>query len=419
MANSFSHAWRALRHRNFQLFFAGQSISVIGTWMTRIATSWLVYHLTQSALLLGVVGFAGQIVSFLLGPFAGVWVDRLERRKLLLWTQVAATAHALLLAALTLTHAVTLWQIIVLTAIQGLINAFDTPARQVFLWQLIDEPEDLGNAIALNSSMINVARLVGPAIGGLVIAAAGEGWCFLIDGISYLAVIASLFAVRVQPLPAPKMKLDMLAQLREGWDYVAGLRPLRSILLLFALVSLMGYPYVVLMPIMAGHVLHGGAHTLGLLMTASGAGGLISALSLTLRKSVHGLPDMMRAAPLMLGAALVLFGLSHSLWFSLPLLCVAGFGMIQTASAANTIIQTLADSDKRARVTSYYTMAFYGAAPLGSLLAGLLAERIGAPLTIVATGVCCLAGAALFTPEVSVIKNHLRAPAVRDGLAPT
>ncbi len=418
MANRFSHTWRALRHRNFQLFFAGQSISVIGSWMTRIATSWLVYHLTQSALLLGVVGFSGQIVSFLLGPFAGVWVDRLDQRKLLLWTQIAATAHALLLAALTLTHAITLWQIIVLTAIQGLINAFDTPARQVILSQLIEEPQDLGNAIALNSSMINVARLLGPAIGGAVIAAAGEGWCFLIDGISYLAVIASLMVIRVQPRPAAKVKAGMLAQMREGWDYVAGTRALRSILLLFALISLMGYPYMVLMPIIAGQVLHGGAHTLGLLMTASGVGGLVSAVSLTLRKSLNGLPEMMRTAPLMLGAALVLFGLSHSLWLSLPLLCVAGFGLIQTASAANTIIQTLTAPDKRARVMSYYTMAFYGAAPLGSLLAGLLADRIGVPMTVVATGACCLAGALWFSSEVASIKTHLPLP-TRDSLAPT
>jgi MFS family permease len=218
MSSSISHAWHALRYRNFQLFFAGQSISVIGSWMTRIATSWLVYHLTQSALLLGVVGFAGQFASFLLGPFAGVWVDRLDRRKVLLWTQSTATVHAFLLAALTLTHSITMWQIIALTAIQGLINAFDTPARQVFLSQLIDEPQALGNAIALNSSMINVARLVGPAIGGAVIAASNEGWCFLIDGISYFAVIASLFALRVKPLPPRQTKDGMLAQIREGWD---------------------------------------------------------------------------------------------------------------------------------------------------------------------------------------------------------
>jgi len=411
MSASFSHAWRALRYRNFQLFFAGQSISVIGSWMTRIATSWLVYHLTQSALLLGVVGFAGQFVSFLLGPFAGVWVDRLDRRQVLLWTQVAATAHALLLAALTLTHSIALWHIIVLTAIQGLINAFDTPARQVFLSQLIDEPEALGNAIALNSSMINVARLVGPAIGGAVIAASNEGWCFLIDGISYFAVLASLLAVQVKPLPRRQRKDGMLAQMREGWDYVTGTRTLRSILLLFTLISLMGYPYVVLMPVIAGQVLHGGAHTLGLLMTATGAGGLVSAVSLTLRKSLHGLPGMILTSALLLGLSLILFGLSHNLWFSLLLLCVAGFGLIQVASAANTILQTLSEADKRARVTSYFTMAFYGAAPLGSLLAGLLADRIGAPMTIVVTGACCLAGGLWFMREVPLIKTTLPAPA--------
>jgi MFS family permease len=366
-----------------------------------------------------VVGFAGQIVSFALGPFAGVWVDRLDRRKLLLWTQIAATAHALLLALLTLTHAITLWEVIALTGVQGLINAFDTPARQVFLSQLIDEPQDLVNAIALNSSMINVARLLGPAIGGAVIAATNEGWCFLTDGISYFAAIASLLAIRVAPLPARTSKAGMLAQMREGWDYVSGTRPLRSILVLFGLISLMGYPYVVLMPVIAGQVLHGGAHTLGLLMTASGAGGLISAVSLTLRKSARGLPAMILTASLLLGVALVLFGFSHSLWFSLLLLGAAGFGLIQVASASNTILQTLADFDKRARVTSYFTMAFYGAAPLGSLFAGLLADRIGAPMTIVATGACCIAGGAWFAREVTAIKNILPLPSAPDALAPT
>lgn len=306
-----------------------------------------------------------------------------------------------------------------LTSVQGLINAFDTPARQVFLSQLIEEPQDLGNAIALNSSMMNAARLLGPAIGGALIAAAGEGWCFLIDGISYFAVIASLMAVRVKALPARQGKAGMLSQMREGWDYVNGSRALRSILLLFALVSLMGYPYIVLMPVIAGSVLHGGAHTLGLLMTASGAGGLISAVSLTLRKSARGLPGMMQAAPLMLGAALILFGLSHNFWLSLVLLGVAGFGLIQTAAVANTIIQTLSEADKRARVMSYYTMAFYGAAPLGSLLAGLLADRIGAPLTIVVTGVCCLVGALWFAGEIGAIKTTLTVRDAHDKLVTT
>ena len=274
-----SHAWRALRHRNFKLFFAGQSISLIGTWMTRLATGWLVYRLTHSALLLGIVSFAGQIVAFLLAPIAGVWIERLNRRKLLVWTQAFAAAQSLAMAALTLAHVITLWEIIALAAFQGLINAFDMPGRQSFLVQMVEDRNDLSNAIAINSSMANGARLVGPAIAGLVIAAVGEGWCFLIDGVSYLAVIASLVMMRIKPLDIRLRASSMLEQMREGWDYVRNFRPIRSILLLFVLISLMGYPYMVLLPIFAGHVLRGGATTLGWLTGASGIGALTSAVS--------------------------------------------------------------------------------------------------------------------------------------------
>src|SRR6202522_1646483 len=250
-----AHAWRALRHRNFRLFFFGQSISVIGNWMTRLATTWLVYHLTHSALLLGVVSFSGQIVSFLLGPFAGVWVERLNRRKMLVWTQAAAAVQSLALAALTLAHVITLWEIIALASVQGLINAFDMPGRQSFLVQMVEDRNDLSNAIAINSSMANGARLIGPAIAGLVIGAFGEGWCFLIDGVSYFAVIASLLLMRIKPSNIRRNPTSMLEQMREGWDYVRRFRPIRTILLLFALLSLMGYSYAVLLPIFAGQVL--------------------------------------------------------------------------------------------------------------------------------------------------------------------
>ena len=273
-----SHAWRALRHRNFRLFFSGQSISLIGTWMTRIATGWLVYRLTGSALLLGWVGFFGQIPTFLLAPFAGVWVDRLDRRNVLLWTQVLAAVQSLLLAGLTLSNKITVWEILVLSAFQGLINAFDMPGRQAFMVQMIEDRQDLGNAIALNSSMVNMARLVGPSLAGLVIGAFGEGYCFLIDGLSYIAVIASLALMRIKPLPPRSgAAASMLAQLKEGWAYVSGFAPVRTILLLFALVSLMGMPYIVLMPIFAAQVLRGGPHTLGMLMGATGVGALVSA----------------------------------------------------------------------------------------------------------------------------------------------
>lgn len=398
-----SHAWRALRYRNFKLYFSGQSISLLGTWMTRLATTWLVYHLTHSALLLGVVSFAGQIVSFLLGPFAGVWVERLDRRRLLVWTQAAAAIQSLALAALTLAHRITLGEIIALTVLQGLINAFDMPARQSFLVQMVDDRNDLSNAIAINSSMANGARLVGPAIAGLIIAAVGEGWCFLIDGLSYFAVIASLLMMRIKPLDIRRNPTSMLEQMREGWDYVRTFQPIRTILLLFSLLSLMGYSYSVLLPLFAAQVLHGGATTLGWLTGASGVGALASALSLAVRKSVVGLTRMLQIASAMLGAALILFGLSHTLWLSLALMVIVGFGMIQGASVSNTIIQSLVPEDKRARAMSFYTMAFFGAAPFGSLLAGALAHRIGAPHTVILTGAFCVAGSLWFTLQLPKI----------------
>ncbi len=416
--SSVSHAWRALRHRNFKLYFAGQGISVIGTWMTRLATSWLVYRLTGSALLLGIVGFAGQIVSFALGPFAGVWVERLNRRKLLLWTQSAAAIQSLAMAALTLAHVITIGEIIALAALQGLINAFDMPGRQSFLVQMVEDRNDLSNAIAINSSMANGARLIGPAIAGLVIGALGEGWCFLIDGVSYFAVIASLLLMRIKPLNIRRSATGMLEQMREGWDYVSTFRPIRTILLLFALVSLMGWPYSILLPVFAGQVLHGGPHTLGWLTGASGVGALVSALSLALRKSVVGLTVMIQISAAMLGGGLIVFGLSHTLWLSLVLMAFVGFGMMQSASVSNTLVQTLVPEDKRARVMSYYTMAFFGMAPFGSLLAGMLAHRIGAPYTVIVTGVFCIAGSLWFTLELPKVRAIMRPIYQKMGLLP-
>jgi MFS family permease len=404
----FSHAWRALRHRNFRLFFTGQSISLIGTWMTRVATSWLVYRLTGSALLLGVVGFAGQIPTFLLAPFAGVWVDRLNRRKLLVWTQALAGLQSLALAGLTLARVINIHEIIWLSALQGLINAFDMPGRQAFLVQMVEDKQDLGNAIALNSSMVNMARLVGPALAGMVIAAAGEGYCFTIDGISYLAVIASLLMMRINVAPPKRVVTSMLEQLKEGWTYVSGFRPIRTILLLFALISLMGMPFMVLMPIFASKVLHGGPHTLGFLLGASGVGALISAISLALRKTVRGLTTMIQLSAALFGFGLICFGLSRVFLLSMFLMLIVGFGMMQGLAASNTVIQTLVPEDKRGRVMSYYTMAFVGMAPFGSLLAGTLAHRLGAPHAIMITGAFCVAGSIWFTTQLKSIRKIMR-----------
>lgn len=401
---SMSYAWRALGHRNFRLYFFGQTISVIGTWMTRLATTWLVYRLTHSVLLLGVVSFSGQIVAFLLGPIAGVIVERLNRRRLLIWTQVAAAIQSLALAVLALTNVITLWEVIALSAFQGLINSLDMPARQSFLVQMIEDRNDLSNAIAINSSMVNGARLVGPAIAGLVVGAVGEGWCFFIDGVSYIAVIASLLLMHVKPVETLNRSGNMIAQMREGWNYVRTFTPIRTILTLFALVSFMGFPYAVLMPVFASDTFHGGATTLGWLMAATGIGALISALSLTVRKTVVGLTRMLLIAASTLGVGLILFGLSKSLWLSMILLVFVGFGLMQSSAASNTIIQSLVTEDKRARVMSYYTMAFFGSAPLGSLLAGTVAHWVGAPATVMITGLCCLAGATWFTIQLPKIR---------------
>jgi MFS family permease len=417
-AGGISHAWRALRHRNFRLFFGGQSISLIGTWMTRLATSWLVYRLTGSAFLLGIVGFSGQIPTFLLAPFAGVWVDRLNRQHVLIVTQALAMLQSFALAFLTLTKHITVHEIIWLSAFQGMINAFDMPGRQAFLVEMVEERQDLGNAIALNSSMVNMARLVGPSLAGMVIAVSGEGSCFLIDGISYLAVIASLFAMRLKPAAVKRATTSMLVQLREGWDYVSGFAPIRTILTLFATVSLMGWPFTVLMPIFASKILKGGPHTLGFLMGAVGVGALISAISLALRKTVLGLGRMIYISTALFGVSLIFFGMSRNIWASLVLMLFCGFGMMQQMAASNTIIQTIVDEDKRGRVMSFYTVAFVGMAPFGSLLAGAMAHAIGAPRTVMLSGACCIAGAIWFATRLKSIRKLIRPIYVNLGILP-
>jgi len=419
LLDSMSHAWRALRHRNFQLFFLGQSISLIGTWMTRLATSWLVYRLTHSALLLGIVSFASQILAFVFAPFAGVWVERLNRRKLLVWTQAAGAVQSLALAVLTLAHLINLWEIIALAAFQGFINAFDMPGRQSLLVQMVENRNDLSNAIAINSSMANGARLIGPAVAGLVIAAAGEGWCFLIDGVSYFAVIASLLMMRIKPADLRRHATSMLNELREGWEYVRTFTPIRTVFVLFALISLMGYSWSVLLPLFAGQVLHGGPHTLGWLSAASGIGALASAISLALRKSVAGLTRMVQVSCATLGTGLILFGLSHAVWLSFVLMIFVGFGMIQCASVSNTIIQSVVTEGMRARVMSYYTMSFFGAASFRSLFAGALAHRIGAPYTVMVTGAFCLIGCLWFTLDLPKLNALIHPIYQRMGLLPT
>ena len=414
-----SFIFRALSHRNYKLFFAGQSISLIGTWMTRIATSWLVYRLTGSALLLGVVGFAGQIPSFVLAPFAGVLVDRWNRHRLLLATQVLALIQSLVLALLTLTGVIKIWQVIALSIFQGLINAFDMPARQAFLVEMVTRREDLANAIALNSSMVNAARLLGPSIGGVVIAAVGEGWCFMADAISYLAVIASLLVMTITPRMVSLTKdAKIFEQLREGWVYATRFAPIRDVLILLALVSLVGMPYTVLMPVFANDILHGGPSTLGWLMAASGLGALAGALLLAARRSVLGLGKYIPLTAAAFGVGLIAFSFTRVTWLALLLMMLTGLGFMVQMAASNTVLQTIVDEDKRGRVMSFYTMAFMGTAPFGSLLAGSVADRIGAPHTLLFGGIGCVLGALWFATSLPALRRDVRPIYTRIGILP-
>jgi len=400
-------ALRALRSRNYRLFFTGQTVSLIGTWMTQIATSWLVYRLTGSAWLLGIVGFASRIPTFFLGPFAGVWVDRWNRHHTLVVTQILSMAQSFALAWLALAGIITIREVIWLGLAQGVINAFDMPARQAFVIQMVEDRADLGNAIALNSSMVNAARLLGPSIAGVVIAAVGEGYCFLIDGFSYLAVIASLLAMRIATTQPRSAEKAIWQELKEGWGYVTRFVPIRSILLLLALISLVGMQHTVLMPIFAAQVLHGDAHTLGFLMGASGVGALTGAMFLATRKTVLGLGRVIPLAAAIFGTALIALGLSRFLWISLLLMLFVGGAMMIQMAASNTILQTIVQDDKRGRVMSFFSMAFLGMAPFGSLLAGALAHQIGAPRTVMISGTICIAGAAWFASQLSAIRKHV------------
>jgi len=410
---------RALQHRNYRLFFAGQSVSLVGTWITRVATSWLVYRLTGSALLLGVVGFCGQIPTLLLSPVAGVLVDRHDRHRILVITQVLSSLQSLALAVLALPGVITVWEILALQLVQGAINAFDTPARQSFLIDMIEDRSHLPNAIALNSTMVNGSRIIGPSIGGIVIAAVGEGWCFMIDAISYLAVIASLLAMHVAEKPPRTTGTRVAEELREGFQYVWGSVPIRTALLLLALVATMGMPYTVLMPAIASGILRGGPHTLGFLMTSSGLGALAGALYLASRNTVLGLGRAMVVATTAFGVGLIAFSLSHAVWLSLLLLPIVGGGMMVETASTNTILQTIVDEQMRGRVMSFYTMAFLGTAPLGSLIAGVLADRIGAPSTILLGGVACVGAGIWFAFRLPSIRAMLRPIYVQKGILPS
>ena len=413
-----SRLTRALRHRNYRLFFSGQSVSLVGTWITRVATSWLVYRLTGSELLLGLVSFCGQIPTMLLAPFAGVLVDRWDRHRLLVLTQAASMLQSFVLAVLTLRHEITVPWLLGLQIVQGVINAFDTPARQAFVVEMVEDRADLANAIALNSSMVNGSRIIGPSIGGLLIAAVGEGWCFLADAVSYLFVIASLMMMRLPSARSARVEARVLEELRVGYRYVRESAPIRTALVVLAIVSTMAMPYTVLMPAYAAEVLHGGPNTLGLLMTASGVGALGGGLYLASRQSVVGLGRVAAYSTLIFGAGLVAFAFTTSLWVALAVLPFVGAGFMVEMAATNTVLQTLVTDDLRGRVMAFYTMAFFGTAPLGSLLAGLAADRVGARWTIAAGGVISLAAGCWLVSRLPALRAIVRPIYIERGILP-
>lgn len=410
------NTFRSLKYRNYRLYFYGQSVSLIGTWIQRITTPWLVYHLTNSAFLLGLVGFAGQIPTFLIAPFAGVFTDRWNRYHLLIITQIAAMVQAFLLAYLYLNGSIQVWHVVVLSVFLGIVNAFDVPVRQSFVIEMVENKEDLGNAIALNLSMVNGARLFGPSIAGMLIAFTGEGICFLLNGVSYLFVIASLLMMKISPRKVVSSQKHVLTELKEGFRYTFGFAPIRYLILLLALVSLVGMPYTVLMPVFAKEILHGGSHTFGFLMGASGMGALLGAFFLASRRNAVGLDRVIPIAAATFGAGLIAFSFSRFFLLSLALMVFVGLGMMLQMASTNTILQTIVDDDKRGRVMSFYTMAFMGTAPFGSFIAGSLATKIGAPNTLVVGGIACVLGTLVFVRYLPKLQKGVKPIYIRLGL---
>jgi len=408
--------FRSLQYRNYRLFFAGQSVSLIGTWIQRIAMPWLVYDLTKSVFLLGLVGFAGQIPTLLLSPFAGVITDRWNRYHILIATQVLAMLQAVILTILVFNKSVEVWHIVLLSSFLGCVNAFDIPARQAFVVKMVEKKEDLSNAIALNSSMVNGARLLGPSVAGVLLATTGEGICFLLNALSYIFVIWSLLLMKVSPFEKKVTTNSVLTEFKEGFTYTFNSVPIKYTVLLLALVSLMGMPYTVLMPVFAKDILHGGSHTFGFLMGASGFGALSGAFYLAWRKSLTGLDKVIPIASATFGIGLILFSFSRYFPLSLVLMVIIGLGMMLQMATSNTIMQTLVSNEMRGRVMSFYTMAFMGTAPFGSLLAGSSAKFIGVPSTILIGGISCIAGAIFFTRKLPEITRAINVHNKNEGI---
>lgn len=398
----------AFQSRNYRLFFLGQSLSMIGTFMTQIATVWIIYDLTHSALLLGLTGFLGQLPTFLLAPFSGVLADRWHRHRLLIWVQIFGLIISALLTLLTHFDHLSIVALISLSTLSGIMRGLDVPVRQAFVIEMVDRREDLTSAIALNSALINGARLVGPAIAGVLIATIGAGSCFLLDTLSYSVVIVALLMMRIKPQKLDAPTANAWQRLKEGWNYAYHFLPIRSLLLLLALTSLMGLSYLTLLPIFAVEILGGGSETLGFLTAASGIGAFTAGVYLSSRHTVLGLGKLIALCPALLGMSLIAFSQSRILWISLLLMSIAGFSSILQAASTNTVIQTIVDDSKRGRVMSFYAMSFMGMAPFGHFLAGSLANAIGAPNTIIFGGCGCIISSLVFTRQLPHLRQLVR-----------
>ncbi len=399
---------RAFRYRNYCLYFIGQGISQIGNWSTILATSWLVYQLTDSAWLLGVVGFASRIPTLFISPIAGVIADRGSRHRIVIITQILSMVQSLLLAVLALTGIIDVGQIIALSIFQGIVNALYMPTLQAFVKEIIEQPEDLGNAIALNSSLISSARLIGPAVAGFLVASVGAGVCFLLDGISYIAVIAAFLVMKIPATKIVPSTTSTIQKLKEGFDYAYNNSVIRPMLLLLSLLGFFGLPYVILIPIFAADILKGGSETLGLLMGASALGALIASVYLSSKSHIYGLEKAIAIAPMLLGTGFIIFSLSNVLLFSLPVMVLIGFSVILQLASTNTVLQTIVDDDKIGRLMSLVSMAFMGVVPFGNLFSGWLASQIGVVNTFVFNGLVCLAGSIIFSLQLKTIQRVLR-----------
>jgi len=408
----------SLRSRNYRFYFAGQGISLIGTWMQNVALSWLVYRLTGSLFLLGFIGFTSQIPTFVLGPFAGVLTDRYNRLKLMMLTQVLFMLQALAMTLLVLFNVVAVWHIIALSLVFGIITAFDAPARQSLVINLINDPNDLGNAIALNSALFNGARLIGPAIAGITIAVVGEGICFLLNTVSFLAVIFALSQVHITLKRATAHKSDFTKSFIEGFYYTFQSMPIRTLIILLAILSLFGFPFIVLLPAYAKEIMHGNADTFGFLMSALGAGALTGALIMAARKTVLGLGRIISLNTFILGLAVVLASFSKEMYFSLPVFYFGGLSMILALASINTMLQTIADEDKRGRVMSFYAMALMGTTPIGNLLAGIVASGFGIPLTILIGGIITVLSGVWFQLNRGSFRQYVRTIYINKGILP-